>query len=210
MLTPCKDVFSMPYGYYHRLSLGAITRSVRGKFNLKNVIYNGIYVIQISLWYNYNNSKIVISCEYFLQINISIVSLQVVVLSKASICCVFRPAFGCCSHPKADWNTFFQPFLSFFVHFQPFSVISLLNVFLVNFCVYWYFCGLTWKRLKKVVQPAFGCAQHPNAGRNTQHPSSPFVNFDWLRVVVCVPELVLNETRWDWNSFPELAVLEWD
>ena len=27
-----------------------------------------------------------------------------------------------------------------------------------------------WKRLKKVVQPAFGCAQHPKAGRNTQHP----------------------------------------
>ena len=25
-----------------------------------------------------------------------------------------------------------------------------------------------WKRLKKVVQPAFGCAQHPKAGRNTQ------------------------------------------
>ena len=26
-----------------------------------------------------------------------------------------------------------------------------------------------WKRLKKVVRPAFGCAQHPRAGRNTQH-----------------------------------------
>ena len=26
---------------------------------------------------------------------------------------------------------------------------------------------------KKVVQPAFGCAQHPKAGRNMQHASSP-------------------------------------
>ena len=25
-----------------------------------------------------------------------------------------------------------------------------------------------WKRLKKVVRPAFGCTQHPKAGRNTQ------------------------------------------
>ena len=25
------------------------------------------------------------------------------------------------------------------------------------------------KRLKKMFQPAFGCAQHPIAGRNTQH-----------------------------------------
>ena len=26
-----------------------------------------------------------------------------------------------------------------------------------------------WKRLKKVVRPAFGCVQHPKDGRNTQH-----------------------------------------
>ena len=26
-----------------------------------------------------------------------------------------------------------------------------------------------WKRLKKVVQPDFGCVQRPKAGRNTQH-----------------------------------------
>ena len=38
------------------------------------------------------------------------------------VCCVFQPAFGCCAHPKAGRNTFFQPFLSFFVHFKPFSV----------------------------------------------------------------------------------------
>ena len=42
-------------------------------------------------------------------------------------CWVFRPAFGCCAHPKAGGNTFFQPFSSFFVHFLPFSVISSLK-----------------------------------------------------------------------------------
>ena len=37
---------------------------------------------------------------------------------KASVkCCVFRPAFGCCRHPKTGWNTFFS-------HFQPFLFIS--------------------------------------------------------------------------------------
>ena len=25
-----------------------------------------------------------------------------------------------------------------------------------------------WKRLKKVIRPAFGCVQYPKAGRNTQ------------------------------------------
>ena len=29
-------------------------------------------------------------------------------------CCVFRSAFGFCSHPKAGWNTFFRPFSTFF------------------------------------------------------------------------------------------------
>ena len=28
----------------------------------------------------------------------------------------------------------------------------------------------SWKWLEKVIQPAFGCPQHPKAGRNTQHP----------------------------------------
>ena len=30
------------------------------------------------------------------------------------ICCVFQPAFGCCAHPKADPNTYFQLFSTFF------------------------------------------------------------------------------------------------
>ena len=40
------------------------------------------------------------------------------------VCCEFRPAFGCCAHPKACRTTFFQPFSTFFVHFKPFSVTS--------------------------------------------------------------------------------------
>ena len=43
------------------------------------------------------------------------------------VCCVFRPAFRCLQHLKAGWNTFFQPFSTFFVHFKPFSVISRLK-----------------------------------------------------------------------------------
>ena len=41
-------------------------------------------------------------------------------------CCVFRPAFGCCAHPKAGWNLFFSHFSTFFVYFKAFSVISRL------------------------------------------------------------------------------------
>ena len=36
-----------------------------------------------------------------------------------SNCCVFRPALGCCVHPKAGRNIFFS-------HFQPFLFISKL------------------------------------------------------------------------------------
>ena len=37
-------------------------------------------------------------------------------------CCVFRPAFRCLHHLKAGWNTFFQTFSTFFVHFKPLLV----------------------------------------------------------------------------------------
>ena len=37
-------------------------------------------------------------------------------------CCVFWPVFGFCVHPKAGWNTLFQLFSTFFVHFKSFSV----------------------------------------------------------------------------------------
>ena len=38
------------------------------------------------------------------------------------LCCVFRPAFGCCIHPKAGQNTFFQPFSTFFVNTLAFGI----------------------------------------------------------------------------------------
>ena len=37
------------------------------------------------------------------------------------VCCVFRPAFGCCAHEKAGQNLFFSRFSTFFVHFKAFS-----------------------------------------------------------------------------------------
>ena len=40
----------------------------------------------------------------------------------SSMCCVFRPPFGCYVHPKTGWTTFFQPFSTVFVCFKPFSV----------------------------------------------------------------------------------------
>ena len=44
-------------------------------------------------------------------------SLFFCLFACVSVCCVFLPAFWCCAHPKAGWNTFFQPFSTFFVHF---------------------------------------------------------------------------------------------
>ena len=41
----------------------------------------------------------------------------------SSNCCVFRPPFGCCAHPKVGQNLFFSRFSTFFVHFKAFSVI---------------------------------------------------------------------------------------
>ena len=42
-------------------------------------------------------------------------------------CCVFWPAYGCCTHPKAGRNLFFSSFSTFFVIFKAFSVISRLK-----------------------------------------------------------------------------------
>ena len=69
-------------------------------------------------------------------------------------CCVFRPAFGCCAHPKAGQTTFFS-------RFQLFLFILITKK------------GLKWRNKvengwKKVFQPAFGCAQHAKSVRNTQ------------------------------------------
>ena len=64
-------------------------------------------------------------------------------------CCVFQPAFGCCTYPRAGRNTFFS-------RVQPFFTKK----------------GLKWtlkveNGSKKVLQPAFGCSQHLKAGQNT-------------------------------------------
>ena len=53
-------------------------------------------------------------------------------------CCVFRPAFGCCAHPKAGRNTFFS-------RFQPFLFI--LNLF--QWFHGWNQQKNVWKRTKK-------------------------------------------------------------
>ena len=49
------------------------------------------------------------------------------------MCCVFRPAFGCCAHAKAGQTTFFS-------RFQPFGFISNLFQFmsgdLTGLCLY--------------------------------------------------------------------------
>ena len=38
-----------------------------------------------------------------------------------------NPAGSIQKHPKTGWNTFFEPFSNFFVHFKPFSPISHLK-----------------------------------------------------------------------------------
>ena len=46
-------------------------------------------------------------------------------------CCVFWPAFWCCKHPKAGWNTFFsrfKPFLFFLNLFQWFHTWNHQNI----------------------------------------------------------------------------------
>ena len=41
-------------------------------------------------------------------------------------CCVFQPAFRCCTHLKADWNTFLTN-LKFFVDFRCFLLIFFIQ-----------------------------------------------------------------------------------
>ena len=62
-------------------------------------------------------------CTYFC----ALIECQLLQGEGEEDCCVFRPAFGCCAHPKAGGTTFFQPFSTFFVHLKPFSVISRLK-----------------------------------------------------------------------------------
>ena len=109
-------------------------------------------------------------------------------------CCVFWPAFGCCTPPKAGRKTFFisfQPYLfilmfsSDFSHAikkkrrfacQPALESSLKHCFSTVFS--WFQAKITENFLrwtnkdengKIVFLPAFLCKQHPKAGQNTQH-----------------------------------------
>ena len=41
-------------------------------------------------------------------------------LKNCNYGCVFRTPFGCCAHPKAGWNIFFQPFFNLYCSFQSF------------------------------------------------------------------------------------------
>ena len=54
--------------------------------------------------------------------NKNLIKLYINLLSFLINCCVFRPAFGYCTHPKAGRNLFFGHFSTFLVHFKAFSV----------------------------------------------------------------------------------------
>ena len=92
-----------------------------------------------------------------------------------SKCCLFRPAFGCCAHLKAGWNTFWL-FSTYLFNFEHFSVIFWLKSrkkhFLISAKKSLKNIWNEQKRLKmskKVSGPDFGCVWHPKAGQNTQH-----------------------------------------
>ena len=83
-----------------------------------------------------------------------------------------------------------------------------------------YFCheitkkALKWtkkveKRLKKMFRPAFGCAQHPKAGRNTQHIFTRSSSSSlWFYLIFIVSVIFLgflvnfsgNVRRWDFSG----------
>ena len=102
------------------------------------------------------------------------------------MCCVFWPAFGCCTYLKAGWNNFFsrfQPFLLIVNLFQWFQVWN--QRFFFDFRQKFIEKRLKWRKKveygwRKVFWPAFGCAQHPKAGRNTQHECSAIQIMIWI------------------------------
>ena len=80
------------------------------------------------------------------------------------ICCVFRPAFGCCVHPKTGWKTFFSAVFNFFSSFQTFfgdftTEITEKRVKMTNNCVFSQFLLL------------FKACRHANAGQLPTDPS---------------------------------------
>ena len=113
---------------------------------------------------------------------------------QQDLCCVFWPAFGYCTQPEAGRNTLFyhfQTFLLLSTFFKCSSVILWLKahsrvvswnwkinwmhavsnpgLFLLNIFKWLKRRKKIWKQQKKVFPPAFRCAQHPEAGPNTQH-----------------------------------------
>ena len=90
-------------------------------------------------------------------------------------CCVFQPAWFCLllkagCHAKAGWLPERGPWICLFL-------VNFFCSFSDVFCWFhawnhWKRFEMNkkgWKRLKKVVQPAFGRVQHPKAEQNTQY-----------------------------------------
>ena len=92
----------------------------------------------------------------------------------AAACCVFRPAFGCCMHTEAGWNTFwgrFQPFLFILNLFNDFTSeikIKCKGLHKYNGKIIETYTKKVENGSKKVVWPALRCAHPPKAGQNTQ------------------------------------------
>ena len=128
--------------------------------------------------------------------------------------CVFRPAFRCCAQPKAGWNPFlgrFKPFLFisnvlrwFFSWNQEKTLKNIWKSCVLSYswdkrkCI--HLSTKHWKQLKKVIWPAFECAQHPKAGQNTQQIGIkehtfclkfPFFNFEIFKYYFQVKSYVL-------------------
>ena len=85
---------------------------------------------------------------------------------------------------EAFFSAVVKPFWSFQSFFSDFT--AKINI---NFC---------WKRLKKSISPAFGCAQHPKAGGNTQQ-----MFLVLTKIIVLVSKMVLVSWR------GELPLVHW-
>ena len=104
--------------------------------------------------------------------------------------CVFQPAFRCCMHPKAGRNTFFGPFLTFFLNFNVFQ---------------WIF---TWKQeetfkniWKKCFKLLFKAGRHANAGGLPEGVTQFCLYFDQLSSACSAWKLVQIHNIWWVNLF---------
>ena len=70
----------------------------------------------------------------------------------STVCCVFRPSFGCCGHSKAGRNIFLK-------HLENYEKLQFYRAIFERDVEY---------RGEYMFRPAFGCLQHPKAGQNTQ------------------------------------------